>query len=238
VNNSDGTAVTAATEWAYNMTSTDGTEFSNGTTTSPTQYVFFDASGDFINTSGSAAGTTVHEADADPSLTTGDQLQVTKWGTGNNAAADPTPGAIGLDFSKMFAQSGASSVLPGQQNGSVPGTLSNISVGADGTITGAFTNGTSQTLARVAVATFPNEEGLTRIGANQYTTSADSGSAVVGTANSGSFGAIVSDSLEMSNVSISDEFTKLITAQNAFSANSKSITTANEDLQTVIGLIH
>ena len=53
----------------------------------------------------------------------------------------------------------------------------------------------------------------------------------------GRFGAIVAGSLESSNVSIADEFTKMIAAQNAYQANSKSITTASEDMQTVIALI-
>jgi flagellar hook protein FlgE len=171
----------------------------------------------------------------------GNQVSVQQWGAvagSDNAAGDAATGAVGLDFSNVVSQAAPSQVTMSQQNGYTQGTLSNISVGTDGTITGAFTNGTSQTLARVAVATFTNEEGLTRNGSNQYVASADSGAAQIGTAATGSFGSIVSDSLEMSNVSISDAFTKLITAQNAFTANSKSITTANEDLQTVVGLIH
>jgi len=123
------------------------------------------------------------------------------------------------------------------QNGFAQGTLDNFTVGLDGTITGAFTNGQSKTLARVAVASFQNESGLVRLGSSQYQASASSGLAQVGTATTGTLGQIISGSLEQSNVSIADEFTKMIVAQNAFAANSKSITTGNEDLQTVIGLI-
>ncbi len=250
VDNAAGAAVTAATEWAYTVSSTDGTTFTGGSTTSPVQYAFFDQGGNFINSSSTAAppvggtlgGANVHQAAGLPSAATGDQLTVTKWGAtpgaNNSVTNTPVPGPLGIDLSGMTANASASQVLSTGQNGVAPGILSNISVGQDGTITGSFTNGQSQALARVAVATFQNEQGLTRLGGSQYAASADSGAPQVGSANVGRFGAIVGDSLEMSNVSIADEFTKLITAQNAFTANSKSITTANENLQTVIGLIH
>jgi flagellar hook protein FlgE len=253
VDNAAGIAVTAATEYAYTVSSTDGTLFQAGAATSTTsgvQYAFFDQNGEFINTSATNApasaatplgGAAVHSAGGLPSAATGDQLTVTQWGTpagSNNAATSTaTPGIIGMDLSGVQADASTTS-LSVSQNGVAPGTLSNMSVGQDGTITGSFTNGQTVTLGRVAIAAFQNEAGLTRLGNSQYSSSANSGAAQLGVANSGRFGAIVGDSLEMSNVSLADEFTKLITAQNAFTANSKSITTANENLQTVIGLIH
>lgn len=253
VANAAGTAVTAATEWAYTMSSTDGTTFQNGATTSTTsgtQYAFFDANGQFINTSATLQpaaagavlnGTAVHAADGLPSAASGNQLTVTQWGVpagaNNSTTNTATPGPIGIDFSGITSLGGTAQITSKFQNGVAPGTLSNISVGQDGTITGAFTNGQTIALARVALATFQNQQGLTRIGGSDFVASANSGQAQIGTANSGRFGAIAGDALELSNVSIADEFTKLITAQNAFTANSKSITTANQDDQTVIGLI-
>lgn len=244
VDNVAGTPVTAATAWQYNVSSTDGTLF-DGSATSPAQYAYFDQNGQFINTSGGAGGTppNVHSAGALPTELSGDQLNVTQWGVpagANNAVTGPAvavAGKIGIDLSGITSLGSASAVSTFNQNGVAPGTLSNMSVGQDGTITGSFTNGQSITLARVAVATFQNQNGMTRIGSSQYVASADSGAPQIGTANTGRFGAIAGNSLEMSNVSIAEEFTKLITAQNAFTANSKSITTANNDLQTVIGLI-
>ena len=166
---------------------------------------------------------------------------IAQWGTpagANNASTSTaTPGIIGMDLSGVQADASTTS-LSIAQNSVAPGTLSNMSVGQDGTITGSFTNGQTVTLGRVAIAAFQNEDGLQRLGSSQYAASANSGAAQLGIANTGRFGAIAGDSLEMSNVSLADEFTKLITAQNAFTANSKSITTANENLQTVIGLIH
>jgi flagellar hook protein FlgE len=252
VANSAGTAVTAATEWAFSLNSNDGTTFKTaaGTSTSTdVQYAFFDQNGQFINTSGTvapAAGAVLnaaatHQASGLPSSTTGDLLSVAQWGTvpgANNSVTNTgAPGPIGLDFSSMTANASAAQALSTGQNGVAPGTLSTMSVAQDGTISGSFTNGQTQTLARVALATFQNEQGLLRLGNTSYAASPASGQADVGVAGTGRFGSIAGDSLEMSNVSIADEFTKLITAQNAFTANSKSITTANTDLQTVIGLI-
>jgi flagellar hook protein FlgE len=250
VDNPSGALVTAATEWAYTVSSTDGTKFNAGSTVSPVQYAFFDQNGQFINTSGvsgpaTATGTlgsaNVHQAGALCSTASGDQLTVTQWGTpagANNSVTNTvTPGPIGLDFSSMTSLAGTGAQLTTNQTGVAPGTLDNIAVSQDGTITGTFTNGQTSTLARVALATFQNEQGLVRLGNSDYAQTNASGQAQIGTADSGRFGSIAGGSLEMSNVSIADEFTKLITAQNAFTANSKSITTANTDLQTVIGLI-
>ena len=251
VNNSSGQATKAATEWSYTMSSTDGTTFNNGaggtSTTAPTQYVYFDQNGQFINTtstaySAGAVTTNIHTAGSQPSLATGNQITVAQWNikpnTNNATTQTPPPagGPIGLDFSNMSSLAGSAQPNVVSQNGFAAGLLSNITVGQDGTITGAFTNGLNQTLGQVALATFQNEQGLTRVGGSNFQQSANSGLAQYGSGAAGRFGAIVSGSLEQSNVSIADEFTKMILAQRSFEANSKSITTADENLQTVIGL--
>jgi len=234
VKNSAGVAVTAATEWYYKLSPTDGT-----TLTQTDGYAFFDGNGQFINTSGNGLATGAgHRANAVSTIADGNQITVASWQTGNLATAITTPGGpIGIDFSLLTSLSGGSNppnVL--SQNGFPQGTLSNINVGQDGTIQGAFTNGQTQTLGRVALATFQNEQGLHRLGSSQFSATANSGLAQVGTAANGRFGAIISGSLEQSNVSIADEFTKMILAQRSFEANSRSITTADSDLQTVIAL--
>jgi len=250
VANSAGVAVTAASQWHYTITAPDGSNLTGAAGLPPTTggfdgYVFFDQNGQFINTTGgvsSAAqgkkGGANHRAGAAATLNDGNELLVSAWQPGNVASTFATPGGpIGLDFSTLTSLSGGSNppnVL--SQNGFPQGTLSNISVGQDGTINGAFTNGQSQVLARVALVTFQNEQGLHRQGSSQFAATANSGLAQVGTANNGRFGAIISGSLEQSNVSIADEFTKMILAQRSFEANSRSITTADSDLQTVIAL--
>ncbi|MBV8074456.1 MAG: flagellar hook-basal body complex protein, partial [Candidatus Eremiobacteraeota bacterium] len=146
------------------------------------------------------------------------------------------PAAIALDFSQMSSLAGTSTATTESQNGYGQGTLANITIGQDGTVTGAFTNGQQQTLAQIALATFQNEEGLTRIGNSQFQQTANSGLPQINVAGTGKLGFIVSGSLEESNVSLADQFVKMILAQRAFQANSKSITTADQDLQVVISL--
>jgi flagellar hook protein FlgE len=152
------------------------------------------------------------------------------------ATAAAVPAAIALDFSNMSALAGSSTATTESQNGYGQGTLSNITIAQDGKVTGSFTNGQQQTLAQLATATFQNEQGLTRIGGSQFRATADSGLAQINVPGSGKLGQIVSGSLEESNVSLADEFTKLIVAQRSFDANSKSITTGDQDLQVVLQL--
>ena len=244
VNNASGAAVTAATEFAYTVTATDGSQ-NAGSATLGTGYIYYDQNGQFINTSGVpiATAASVHKAGAPPSAATGDLFTVTQWGNTANAnnavnvgTGTPNPAEIGLDFADMTSLATAATANTVSQNGYTAGILSNISIGEDGTITGAFTNGQSTTLGRLAIANFQNEGGLIRTGSNEFVSSANSGTAQYGFAGNGSLGTIDAGALEQSNVSIASEFTKMILAQRAFEANGKSITTADQDLQTVIGL--
>lgn len=246
ITNATGTAVTAATEWAYVVSPTDGSDFGAGAGKPVLGgFMFFDQNGQYINTSsvGTNALTAadLHVAAKPPALASGDQLSVTTWNNPNANNASTTnnglPGnAIGLDFSDVTSLASTATVNTVSQNGFAPGLLSNITIAADGTVNGDFTNGQITALGKVALATFQNEDGLTRIGSNQFTSSANSGVAEYGFAGTGSLGSIVSGALEQSNVSIADEFTKMILAQRSFEANSRSITTADQDLQTVIAL--
>ncbi len=234
VNNTSGTPVTPASRWQYTVTFADGT-----TPTTSGGYVFFDQNGQYINTSGSATGTPVHAVGGAPAAANGDLLTIpvtgagpVGWPTGDNAAAS----SIGLDFSNMAALAGTPTANVLAQNGFAAGTLSNITVGQDGSVTGSFTNGQQKTIAQVAVATFQNEGGLHRTGGNAFEQTANSGLAQIGTANSGRYGAVIAGSLEQSNVSLADEFTKMIVAQRAFEANTRGISTADQNLMTVLNI--
>ncbi|MGD0052652.1 MAG: flagellar hook-basal body complex protein [Vulcanimicrobiaceae bacterium] len=223
-------------------------------------YTYFNQNGQYINSSAliGATGATpggalttangaVHVAGAGTTLAAGDQLNVESWGTGDLATA-PTSGAsptgakatvgpIGIDYSDLSSLAEADSVTTLAQNGYAAGTLDNITIGTNGIITGAFTNGQNATLGQVAVATFQNEDGLAQIGSSQFSETANSGLAQIGTAASGQYGTINSGDLEQSNVDLASEFTKMIAAQNAYQANSKSITVASQDIQTAVNLI-
>jgi flagellar hook protein FlgE len=127
----------------------------------------------------------------------------------------------------------ASATSATSTNGFASGTLSTYAVQPDGTIEGTFSSGQTLALGQVAVASFANNQGLVAVGNNNYQASAP----VIGVAGTGGRATIVGGSVEQSNVNIATEFAKLIVAQQAYSANAKSITTFNQVSQTTIAML-
>ena len=149
---------------------------------------------------------------------------------------------IQLDFGSLGGYDGltsldAKSTTSGiSQNGYASGDLLGIRVDQTGGIIGSFSNGRSMALAQVAVAKFTNNAGLSSAGSNLYKQTANSGESIIGTPGSGGRGSIVSSALEMSNVDLSRALTNLIVVQRGFQANSKTITTSDQLLDTLINL--
>lgn len=122
------------------------------------------------------------------------------------------------------------------QDGYTAGFLQNISVDRDGVVTGRYSNGQVLQLFAVTLATFNNNYGLYREGGNLFSETRASGPALTGLANTGGKGSIASNSLEQSNVDLATEFVKMITTEKGFQANSKTITTVDQMLATLIQL--
>jgi len=150
--------------------------------------------------------------------------------------------AIQLDFGTLGKFDGitsfeAPSSTSGQtQDGYPGGDLEQLVVDQTGTIIGVFTNGRSYSLAQVALAKFVNNEGLMSEGGTLFAASPNSGEAIIGTAGTGGRGTIQPSSLEMSNVDLSRSLTELIVIQRGFKANSKTITTSDQMLNTLLQL--
>lgn len=140
------------------------------------------------------------------------------------------------DLHGLTQYANPSTVVLREQDGYTMGDLERISVDSTGTITGAFTNGETLTLAQVVLADFNNPTGLIRTGDNMYNVSANSGAPVIGTALEGSQSTITSGALEMSNVDLAQEFTNMITAQRGFQSNARVITTTDEMMQELVNL--
>ncbi|RHA44587.1 flagellar hook protein FlgE [Cellulomonas rhizosphaerae] len=147
-----------------------------------------------------------------------------------------TVGAVSVDISKLTGFSGLDTVKAQSQDGQAAGTLQSFSLGADGTITGAFSNGLKQTIGRIALGSFTNPSGLEKAGGSLFSTTVNSGDPAIGTAGTGGRGSLQGGALEMSNVDLSSEFTSLIIAQRGFQANSRVITTSDEVLQELVNL--
>jgi flagellar hook protein FlgE len=122
-------------------------------------------------------------------------------------------------------------------NGTAFGNLTSINIDDNGYVTAAFDNGVTRTIAQVAIATFPNPDGLNSVSGDAYTVSLNSGTYNLKTPGSGGAGSLSASSLEASTVDLSSEFSGLITTQRAYSASSKIITTADQMLQDLINII-
>ncbi len=143
-------------------------------------------------------------------------------------------GGTGVDGITQFAS--PTGVSSQNQDGYASGDFSGIAIDGQGTVMGLYSNGESVPLAQLAVAKFRSNQGLTRAGQNLWAESRDSGAPAIGTPGTGGRGAISSGTLEGSNVDIAEEFVGLIQHQRAYSANSKTITTADEMLQVLMNI--
>lgn len=119
-------------------------------------------------------------------------------------------------------------------DGFTTGRLTGIDISDEGLISANFSNGVSTPMGQIALAEFPNNQGLKNIGSTQWTETADSGAVIAGIAGSGRFGLIQSGALEASNVDLTSQLVNLITAQRNFQANARSIETHNAITDTVI----
>ncbi|WP_338690884.1 MULTISPECIES: flagellar hook-basal body complex protein [unclassified Bradyrhizobium] len=120
-----------------------------------------------------------------------------------------------------------------QQDGFPAGQLQSVSVSTNGRIVGNYTNGRNIDLAEISVATFNGTNFLKRIDGGAFEATDESGGALFGKGGS----TIVGSSLESSNTDIADEFTKLIVTQQAYSANTKVITTTNSMVQDLLNVV-
>jgi flagellar hook protein FlgE len=158
---------------------------------------------------------------------------------GSWAGATPTIavdlGAVGAPDG-LLQFSGANSLAALSQDGAALGSLQSFSISDNGLVSGVFSNGTTQVLGQIALATFNNPAGLQKAGDSAYLATINSGLAQVGMPGANGRGTLSSGTLEMSNVDLAQEFTNLIIAQRGFQANSRVITASDELLQDLVNL--
>jgi len=207
---------------------TDGSTFTDGTVTwqdmgtqtaLSTVALAFDSSGKLITPSGNVGGITASGlADGAANLTF-------QWNLYN---------AAGLPLLTQVA--GPSTTASTLQDGYGSGTLTDYSIGSDGTIMGDFSNGRTAALGQLALANFANTQGLARVGDSNFSATLASGAAVVGAPGTGGLGTVSGGSLELSNVDIATEFSALIVAQRDYEANARTITTFDRVMEDTINL--
>jgi flagellar hook protein FlgE len=151
-------------------------------------------------------------------------------------------GGMLLDFGsstdpdRLSGAGGLNTAAALSQDGSAVGSVIGFSVSEQGLISGTFSNGRSQAIGQIALATFANPNGLIKNGGSLYSETVNSGNAQIGVAGQGGRGTMSGGTLEMSNVDLAAEFTNLIVAERGFQANSRVITTSDQILQDLVNL--
>ncbi len=208
---------TAANQWSYSVTlpSGDAAAASGNTGT-----LTFNSSGQLIAPAANVPGITF------TGLTNGASDLSFNWNL-YDSNGNPT----------ISQSSAASASTTSHQDGFASGVYQSFSVDTSGVLSASFSNGQTLAVGQLAVATVANQQGLTLVGNNNFTTSPSSGQINIGVAGAGGRGLVEGGELEQSNADISTEFSQLIVAQRAFEANSKTITTFDTISQDTLGMI-
>jgi flagellar hook protein FlgE len=144
--------------------------------------------------------------------------------------------ALTLDLAASTQFGSNFSVTSLAQDGFTTGRLTGIEVTQTGVVQARYTNGLTRPLGQVALATFPNAQGLQQLGDTQWGETFASGQALRGTAGAANFGVLQSGALEASNVDLTEQLVNMITAQRNFQANAQMIQTADAVTQTIINI--
>jgi flagellar hook protein FlgE len=226
----DFTNTSTANTWTLSLSDPNG-----GTLTTPTasQTLVFGSDGKIAKVATQAANPTdmAFSPAGDP---TGDlELNLTGIDWANNS--DPTQ-SITIDISGMTQSASDFSVGTINQDGAELGLRTGIAIDTDGNVVASFSNGLTQNLARIPIATFTNPNGLQERTGNVYIQTSDSGAYNLRDAGTAGAGNIATSSLEASNVDLADEFSRMIITQRAYSAGTKIISTTDQMLTELLGL--
>ena len=207
----------------------------NNTLTPLTADISFNSDGS-INTLTAGAGWTK----------TGNTLTMTGWVPGaiTNAATIPVTwgpngsvaatGGIAFNMALTTSYNSPTARTAQYQDGYATGQISSLTIDESGVMTANFSNQQTKAIGQVAVASFANEQGLQPIGGTRWKETYASGVAGVDAPKTGTLGAVVSNSLEESNVNLTNELVDLIKAQSNYQANAKTISTQSTIMQTII----
>jgi len=214
----------------------------SGTTQSQDFYLFFDQEGKLLRAKNDNGTTGAAPSDwAEPAVDTmtfaaGDSPATQSITVQYTNEGVPSTQTITLDFSNLTQWNATFTGWAEYQDGYTKGDLRSFTVDQNGVILGVYSNGVTDVLGRVALATFQNPAGLLAKGGNVFQASNNSGDAKIGAPGEEAMGVILPSNLEMSNVDLSEEFTDMIVTQRGFQANSRIITASDEMLQELVNL--
>jgi flagellar hook protein FlgE len=182
----------------------------------------FDTSGNLISTTDAAGNPTATALAFDFQIPTTD------------GSATPQNLQLRIGGTTQFGSKDGTNSL--DQDGFAAGTLTNFSVGTDGTLTGNYSNGQTAALGQIVLANFANQNGLINLGNNEFQATAASGVAQISVPGSTNHGTLQGGATENSNVDLTSELVNLITAQRNYQANAQTIKTQQAVDQTLINL--
>ncbi|HVW74010.1 MAG TPA: flagellar hook protein FlgE [Rhizomicrobium sp.] len=211
---------TGANQWAYEASYAGTASNITGANPIGTGTVSFNSDGSLANVNGAAPASGTLNLNIPWAASTGLASQ-------NISVSLGTVGST----SGLTQFNTPSSFTSANPNGSPFGSVTGVTIATDGTVTAQFSNGLSQDVYKIPLATFASPDGLGQVTGNAYVATKSSGAAAVNLANTGPAGSIASNSLEASTVDLATEFTNLITTQRAYSASARIVTTADQMLQ-------
>lgn len=211
---------TGANTWGYEVSYSGSAANISSANPISTGTVTFNSDGTMKNVNGAAPASGTFSLTVPWAASTGLSSQSINVNLG---AVNGTSGLTQFDS--------ASTLNGTSPDGSPFGSITGVQVSKDGTVTAQFSNGLSQAVYKIPVATFTNPDGLGQMSGDAYTATRQSGAANINLANTGSAGGIAAQTLEASTVDLATEFTNLITTQRAYSASARIVTTADQMLQ-------
>ena len=212
------TKVASANSWKYTISTSTGTVTSGASGT-----VSFNNSGQLTSPTADQTIVVDYSASNPPAAT-----QTLTWDLVNSS---------GTTNGKLTGYAAASNNNSIVQDGYGTGTLIGLTTDSKGIISGLFNNGQTDQLFQVTLGDFLAPSGLQRAGQNLFSETAESGQVVLGTAGTGGFGGITSQSLELSNVDLAEQFVSLIQNQQAYQASARIITTTDDLLTEAVNLV-
>ncbi len=229
---------TTVGEWDM-YTSVDGTAM-NGAGDSPNLTtpvkVRFDSVGQLSTINGVAVEPNPAAGGALPEIPVSIDLNQVATNLGRVSWGATTPLSFNLNLAgtTQFGSAFATNRL--LQDGYSSGNLSGLNIGNDGTIQGRYSNGQTRNIGQMVLATFDNPNGLQSIGGNQWIETSTSGQPTVDAPGTGRLGQVQSNAVEESNVDLTSELVKMITQQRNYQANSQTIKTQDQIMQTIVNL--
>ena len=219
---------TAGNDWGVNFTSSLGVVTGAAIPPAFDATLNFDTAGQLTGLNGGALADVTINLDyslASPPAA----AQAIVWDLADNALVPASNG----DMTAFATSSSNNSVI---QDGFGSGILIGVAVDFDGTVSGLFDNGQSQPLFQLGLANFLSPTGLTRLGQNLFAESRLSGQPVISLPETGAFGSVLGNTLELSNVDLAEQFVQLIKTQQAFQASARIISTTDDLLTETVNL--